>query len=85
MKYLYYPIAILLGVLTVTEFIPAFGWACNHVSLYQWVLYGMTVYFAVRMIPFVYQNEQWLQTFSHEFIPYYCRIDVLSEDTFFLC
>lgn len=66
MKYLYYPIIILLLALTIVEFFPTFGWACNHISRYQWMLYGMVGYFVVRMIPLVSRNEQWLQTFSHE-------------------
>ena len=66
MKYLYYPIAGLLLVLTIAEFVPTFSWACNHVARYQWMLYGMAAYFAIRITPFVSRNEQWLQIFSHE-------------------
>ncbi len=66
MKYLYYPIVVILLALTLVEFVPTFSWACNHISRYQWMLYGMGIYFVIRMIPFYERNEQWLQTFSHE-------------------
>lgn len=66
MKYLYYPIVSFLLVLTIVEFFPTFGWVCNHISRYQWMLYGMVGYFVIRMIPSVSRNEKWLQTFSHE-------------------
>lgn len=65
-KYLYYPIIILLLALTATEFFPAFGWIFSHIKVYQWMLYGMAAYFIIRMIPFASRNELWLQTFSHE-------------------
>lgn len=66
MKYLFYPLIAFLLVLTIEEFLPTFGWACNHILIYQWMLYGMGAYFVLRMIPFTSRNEQWLQTFSHE-------------------
>lgn len=66
MKYLFYPIAILLLILTCSEFFPIFMYACKHIAVYQWVLYGMATYFIIRRFSFFSRNEQWLQTTSHE-------------------
>lgn len=66
MKYLFYPIAILLLALTCTEFFPVLMYACKHIAVYQWVLYGMAAYFILRRFNFFSRNEQWLQTTSHE-------------------
>lgn len=41
MKYLFYPIAILFLALTCTEFFPVLMYACKHIAVYQWLLYGM--------------------------------------------
>lgn len=65
-RWLYYPITVLLLALAIVELIPTFGWVCNHISVYQWMLYGMAGYFVIRKLPFISRNEQWLQTFSHE-------------------
>ena len=45
MKYLFYPITILLLALTCTEFFPVLMYACKHIVVYQWLLYGMGAYF----------------------------------------
>lgn len=66
MKYLFYPIAILLLILACSEFFPIFMYACRHIAVYQWVLYGMATYFIIRRFSFFSRNEQWLQTTSHE-------------------
>lgn len=66
MKYLFYPIAILLLALTCTEFFPVLMYVCKHIAVYQWLLYGMAAYFIIRRFNFSARNEQWLQTFSHE-------------------
>lgn len=66
MKYLFYPIAILLLALTCTEFFPVLMYACKHIAVYQWLLYGMGAYFIIRRFNFFSRNEQFLQTTSHE-------------------
>ena len=66
MKYLFYPIAILFIALTCTEFFPVLMYACKHIAVYQWLLYGMGAYFIIRRFNFFSRNEQFLQTISHE-------------------
>ena len=66
MKYLFYPIAILLLALTCAEFFPVLMYACKHIAVYQWLLYGIGAYFIIRRFNFFSRNEQWLQTTSHE-------------------
>ena len=66
MKYLFYPITFLLLSLTCCEFFPVFMYACRHIIVYQWLLYGMAAYFIIRRFGFFSRNEQWLQTTSHE-------------------
>lgn len=66
MKYLYYPLILLLLVLTVFQFFPVLIYAAGHLATYQWLLYGMATYFILRRFNFFAQNESWLQTTSHE-------------------
>ncbi len=66
MKYLYYPIIVLFLILAVVEFIPVFMYACGHIAVYQWMLYGVAAYFIIRRFDFFSRNELWMQTTSHE-------------------
>ncbi len=66
MRFLYYPVVALCLALAVTESLPAFGWTCEHITVYRWMLYGMAAYLIIRLLPFISRNEPWLQTFSHE-------------------
>lgn len=66
LKYLIYPVMLLLLALAVAEFFPALTFAFKHLALYQWMLYGMMAYFIIRKFEFFAKNELWLQTTSHE-------------------
>lgn len=66
MKYMFYPLAILLLVLAFLEFVPVLVYACGHIAVYQWMLYGVAAYFIVRRFEFFSCNELWMQTISHE-------------------
>lgn len=66
MKYLFYPIEVILLVLSCTEFFPILIYACKHIAVYQWLLYGLGSYFIIRKLGFFSRNEHWLQTTSHE-------------------
>jgi len=66
MKYIYYPVVILFLILAFVEFIPICNYACNNLQVYQWLLYGMAIYFIIRKLNMLSRNEQWLQTTSHE-------------------
>ncbi|MFI3278413.1 MAG: M50 family metallopeptidase [Rikenellaceae bacterium] len=66
MKYLYYPIIVILLALAILEFVPVIVWFSTHLSVYQWMLYGAGGYFIIRRFPFFNRNESWLQTFAHE-------------------
>lgn len=66
MKYIYYPAVLLFLIMAFVEFIPICTYAVNHIWLYQWLLYGMAIYFILRKSSIFSRNEQWLQTTSHE-------------------
>lgn len=66
MKYLFYPITILILALACTEFFPALSYALGHIARYQWMLYGIAIYFIIRRFRFFARNEKWMQTTSHE-------------------
>lgn len=66
MKYIFYPIAILLLVLTSMEFFPVLTYAIKHLATYQWLLYGVAAYFVLRRFKFFALNEKWMLTASHE-------------------
>lgn len=66
MKYLSYPLLIILLVLVCIEFFQSVMYAFRHLTMYQWLLYGFAAYFVIRRFDFFARNEQWLQTTSHE-------------------
>ena len=66
MKYLFYPITVLLLVLACTEFFPVLIYALRNLAVYQWMLYGVIAYFIVRKFNFFSRNEKFFQTTSHE-------------------
>ena len=65
-KYIYYPLGIILLLLTISQFLPIAKDVFSHLSKYQWLFYGMIAYFIVRRFSFFSRNENWLQTTSHE-------------------
>lgn len=63
---MFYPIWLLLLVLTCIEFFPVVAESFKNILSYQWLLYGMAAYFIIRRFKFFARNEMWLQTTSHE-------------------
>lgn len=66
MRFLYYPIVLVLLILTVVGFFPVLVYVGGNIATYQWMLIGVAIYFLIRKIKVFSQNEQWLQTISHE-------------------
>lgn len=66
LRYIYYPIGVVLLLLAMVEFWPIAKGIITHISKYQWMIYGMIAYFVVRRFSFFSRNELWLQTISHE-------------------
>ena len=66
LQYAYYPILVLLLVLTCIEFFPVLVYGIKHIRVYQWMLLGLAAYFIIRRFSFFSRNELWLQTTSHE-------------------
>lgn len=66
MKYLVYPLLVILLILTSVEFFPALLYVFTHLAMYQWLIYGFAAYFILRKFGFFSRNEQWLQVTSHE-------------------
>lgn len=66
MKYLFYPIALLLLALTGTEFYSSVVYAAKHLAQYQWFLYGILAFFILMRIKFLSRNMEFLKTTTHE-------------------
>lgn len=66
MRYLYYPLMLLLLALALTEFISVVGLFVANIWHYKWFLGGAAAYLLIRKIGLFARNEQWLQTTSHE-------------------
>ncbi len=66
MKYLFYPLILILIVLTFVEFLPVVWYAITHLAVYQWFIYGFVAYFILRRLKFVSQNEELKMTAAHE-------------------
>jgi hypothetical protein len=66
LQLLSYPLLAVLLVLTVLEFYPVLLYGIKHLRAYQWLLYGMAIYFIIRRFGFFSRNEPWLQTTAHE-------------------
>lgn len=66
MKYLFYPIAIPVLVLTFTGFLSALGLIYSEFSDYLWFFAGAAIYFAANHLKWFNQNTKWMRTFTHE-------------------
>lgn len=66
MKYLFYPIALLLLALTSVEFYSVVVYTAIHIAQYQWFLYGLVAFFILQHIKFLSRNMEFLQTATHE-------------------
>lgn len=66
LKYIYYPIGIVLLLLTIGELWPIVKGVVTNLSKYQWLFYGIIIFFIIRRFSFFARNEEWLQTTSHE-------------------
>lgn len=65
-KYLSMALIVLFLVLSVLEFIPVLVWTIMNLELYIWLFGGIGLYFLIRRLRIVRDNEKWLQTTSHE-------------------
>lgn len=66
LKYVSYPLLVVLILLAAIEFWPALTYFFNHFSVYQWMIYGIAGYAVLSLIPSYKKNVETYQTFSHE-------------------
>ncbi|MCM1502749.1 MAG: M50 family metallopeptidase [Bacteroidales bacterium] len=67
LKLIYYPVILLLIVLSAMELWPALGYAFENLDGYRWFGAGILGYFLLRLLPLWRKNEDIIETFTHEF------------------
>ena len=66
LSWLYYPIVLLLLVLSLPFLVDVGEDVVRHLEDYVWLGVGIASYLLVRRLNFFSRNEEWLQTMSHE-------------------
>ncbi len=66
LRILYYPLIVAGILLTATEFFSLIVVFIKHMNQYLGFILGLLVYLLIRKIKFIKQNEDFLQTFTHE-------------------
>lgn len=68
MKYISYPVLIVLVLLAAVEFWSAMTYAFGHFSIYKWSVCGICAYVLVNWLPFYRKNVEFYQKTVHELI-----------------